>query len=388
MALDDGETVNDVAGEAWRLGRRPGLDGVRGFAVLLVLALHWWPATFPGGYLGVDLFFVLSGFLITRLLIEEAERTGRVDLRRFYLRRAARLMPALAVLLLVCAAVPSVWMVAAYGANWARIDGHLIGGPLEHTWSLAIEEQFYLLWPVCFLAVKRLQRPVLLLGGLVVLVMFHRVGTTDADWAVNGFDTRADGLLVGCAVAFTIPVLARWGGWTRLAVASVAALVGMTVAGFEAHRYGYTLVALLCVPLVLGGLTHPTFGVLRWMGRLSYSLYLWHYPVTWWLRGGDIRNTSAATTASAIAVSAVVAVVSWRFVEQPLQGAVHRRTDLERSVRSGDEGSVDGSLSGVPEPQGHGSAADVARHEGPADRRSDHDLGAADAPPRLDSLVP
>lgn len=309
------------AGTTNRLGYRPGLDGVRGFAVVLVLALHWWPTSFPGGFIGVDLFFVLSGFLITTLLIDENARTGTVSLKRFYERRARRLFPALSVLLAVCVTLPSAWM-ALYLANWARIDGHLIGGPLEHTWSLAIEEQFYLVWPLVFLALRRSSRAPLFVALAIVAVMFHRL-TVDPTWAVNGFDARADGLLIGCLAAYLRPALGEWRGWRLVALGSAGLLAWWTMIGIDPVRFGYTLVALACVPLLYAG-AQVTAGPLtsapmRRLGVLSYSLYLWHYPVTWWLRGGDMHNSSAATTALAVGLSAVVAVASWRFVEMPLR---------------------------------------------------------------------
>jgi peptidoglycan/LPS O-acetylase OafA/YrhL len=330
---------------AEKLGYRPGLDGVRGLAIVLVLVLHWWPASFPGGYIGVDLFFVLSGFLITRLLIEEADQRGGTDLRAFYTRRARRLMPALAALLAVCVTVPQAWMVAAYVANWARVGGHLVGGPLEHTWSLAIEEQFYLAWPMVFLMLRRFQWVELILSLLISVVLLHRLGVDNPDRAINGFDTRADGLLVGCLAAFAAPLLARRRVWVVVAAGSVALMSWWTVAGFEGHRWGYTLVALVCIPLVYAGCQVATVAPLRALGVLSYSLYLWHYPVTWWLRGGNIYNTSAETTALAIVLTAGTAFASYRLIELPLR---HRANVLrepgDRVGGARDEQAIAGSV--------------------------------------------
>lgn len=313
---------------AWRLGHRPTLDGLRGVAIALVLALHWWPADVPGGDTGVDLFFVLSGFLITRLLIEEHHRHGRIDVAAFYTRRARRLFPALAVLVAVGAASSGVLWVLLYAANVGRMNGALLGGPLEHTWSLAIEEQFYLVWPAAMVLLLRARRPALFIALGVVLVALHRV-QLDADWLrlTAGTDTRADALLLGALVAFTVGRLATY-RWAAPAAAVAPLLFLVVVQAPDLTRWGYTLVAGLWAIVLLWALQAPgswlAAGPLRTLGRLSYSLYLWHYPVTWALRDGNMHNTSAGTTAAAIVLSAAAAAVSYHLVECRFRQAVTR----------------------------------------------------------------
>lgn len=306
-----------------RLGHRPGLDGLRGVAILLVLGLHWWPAWFPGGNIGVDLFFVLSGFLITRLLIEEHDRTGRVDLRGFYLRRARRLAPALGVLLAVCATASGAIWTLLYVANWSRAAGGM-QGPLEHTWTLAIEEQFYVLWPLAFGLVARSRRPVVMLLAICAVVLAWRLLLLDGGAELirlrAGTDTRADALLIGCAAAFALPVLARirWAPFAALAaLAAVPVVLGFGQVGM--FGAGFTLVAVGAAVLVLWALDWNPPGWLRWFGRLSYSIYLWHYPITWALRGGDPHATAWDTTALAIALSLAAAVASYRLIERPFR---------------------------------------------------------------------
>jgi peptidoglycan/LPS O-acetylase OafA/YrhL len=169
-----------------RLGYVPALDGLRGLAVLLVLVAHF--VGILGGSLGVDLFFCLSGFLITTLLLEEFDHSGRVSLRTFYVRRARRLLPALVVLLVVCLAASTIeghrqFAVAAmtglYTGNivqafWQPVS--VAGSGLAHLWTLAEEEQFYLLWPVMLVAIAARRRPAVWIGGLIAILVAYRIG--------------------------------------------------------------------------------------------------------------------------------------------------------------------------------------------------------------------
>ncbi|HEX8557808.1 MAG TPA: acyltransferase [Pyrinomonadaceae bacterium] len=330
--------------------RIPELDGLRGVAVLLVMAHHATSGLPHGGFLGVDVFFTLSGFLITSLLLAEVERTGGVDFRAFYARRALRLFPALLALLVTFVIVYlafDLWtprdtfaaalVVLGYASNWARALGWGVDlGPLDHTWSLSIEEQFYLLWPALFVALHRLlRRPRLILSALALLVAalcVYRACLFSDDAVLrlyNGFDTHADGLLVGCAVAY-LPSAGlqprRVPAGLVAACAAGFALLVLTLKYTDAFYYrgGLTLVAL-GVGLVLVWLASEGGGALRaalrlpplsWVGRISYGLYLWHYFVF-----VSVPHLEGWRPGSRLALNAVLsfaaAALSFYLVERP-----------------------------------------------------------------------
>jgi peptidoglycan/LPS O-acetylase OafA/YrhL len=330
-----------------RLGHVPALDGVRGVAILLVLVSHIGWA--PGGLMGVDVFFALSGFLITTLLLEERFRTGSVDLRAFYIRRARRLLPALFPVLLFTAfayAELGEWhyllypvAVLFYVANFVRLAvGHPLPHGLGQMWSLAEEEQFYLLWPAVLLWLLRAKSPMRIARGLVgfaVAVMAWRA----ASWLFFGAqahtilspDTRSDALLLGCALA-----AGRFAGLRvrRAAnVVGVLALVGIAVLAIAVDRGGAVDTALiLALPVVsalstlmLAAALEPgtwvsrllTLWPLRMLGVVSYSVYLWHLAVF-----------SVVTSAPLMLPAAIlVGAGSYRWVERPFRrpsaGAQH-----------------------------------------------------------------
>jgi peptidoglycan/LPS O-acetylase OafA/YrhL len=289
-----------------RLGRQPALDGLRGIAILLVVLHHaaQWPS---GGFLGVDLFFVLSGFLITTLLLEESAVTGRISLRRFYARRALRLLPALAVMLagfiVVSVAVgDNPFIVLKRAALGVSYTANIAAAwwpdsqrpPLRHLWSLAMEEQFYLVWPVALLGITRFARTQLRLvlclaiAGLwletVVLVATDHVGNR----IYMGPDTRAIPLLVGCLLASVVAVAPL--RIPRL-TAALAILAALYLALFlhsdrpDALILGIPLFAVATAVLIAAGITIPRLeSALSWwplvqLGAISYALYLWH-PLT------------------------------------------------------------------------------------------------------------
>lgn len=321
----------------WRLGHRPGLDGLRGVAVLLVIAGHVEHRFTTGGAVGVTVFFVLSGFLITALLLGEKQTTGRVSLRGFYLRRARRLLPALGLFLVIIGAVQAVLgipartlvPVALYFGNWvAAAHGQV--GMMKHTWSLSVEEQFYFLWPLVLLAAFHWggRRAVAwaALAGVAVSVAARFALWDGGDGAVRvrfGSDTNAAGLLLGCALgAWMMAQPAERPNRPRVALAGVLALVALSVPSSMTH---YTLLAppvamLITVGLIWclaqtgsgGAFAHP---VLVGIGRRSYGWYLWHAPFI------ILASRTANTTASRLVgvVFAVgVAELSWRYLEQPV----------------------------------------------------------------------
>jgi peptidoglycan/LPS O-acetylase OafA/YrhL len=327
--------------ERWRLGYRPALDGIRGIAILLVLLSHAKLGPFSGGGLtGVTLFFVLSGYLITSLLLREHERDGRISLRAFYLRRARRLLPALAALvvvvtivaLLVGAGRDALTDAAAaifYVGNWATIpDGGLGLGALSHTWSLAVEEHFYLLWPLAMIVMlPRLSRrgmlSMLAIGIVASVAMrFWLVaGDASAQRVAFGSDTRAEALLVGCAIAL-LPAVPR----SRLApVVPVLPLLALAVAGVM-MRYtpngltiGLSMVAVasaFAVVSVADGRGWLGWRPLAYLGRISYGVYLWHYPLMFGL-AVHFGWEGTAWGVAMVVVSIGVAAASYRWIESP-----------------------------------------------------------------------
>lgn len=347
------------------LGYRPALDGLRGISVLAVMGYH--VGLIHGGYLGVDAFFVLSGYLITALLVEEQRRTGAIHLTKFYARRALRLLPALVTLLaviLVAAAVlgfffragatPSALLATAgvmslitlfYMANWAMILGKSMW-ILGHTWSLSIEEQFYLLWPLTLMSLLRFVRSraailAWVLGGATASVAIRNVllaGGASVPRVFLGFDTRCDALLIGCGLG----LVAAW-GWlpvsrrarAALAAAGAAAAVLLSAAACTASwqsvfmlRIGGLLVAV-AVALLIAAVTASPSGVLaailsvqplRSTGRISYGLYLWHFPIVYFcgaLRYGD-GVSDPARAAFAFALTFAVSGLSFWLVERPM----------------------------------------------------------------------
>ena len=353
------------------MGYRPALDGIRAIALLAVLLYHFEVPSLPGGFLGVDVFFVVSGYLITSLLLEEWGRDGRIDRRQFWLRRGRRLLPALGVLLVVVCAWAVLFVpdaldelrgdaVAAvfYVTNWRFIvDGQsyfeALGRPplLQHLWSLAVEEQWYLVWPLVLAfalrraggAARRLVVPVLVAAGgsaLWMAVLYDPTG--DSSRVYFGTDTHASGLLIGAAAALC------WSPWRwpdtahrarpELDVLGGVALVGLVVAmlrwGSDSttlYRGGFVVVALLAIAVVAiavhpgarwltAGLSIP---LLVWIGRRSYGLYLWHWPVVVVFRQRDLGWSWGATVALWTVLTVGLAELSYRVIETPIRsGAI------------------------------------------------------------------
>jgi peptidoglycan/LPS O-acetylase OafA/YrhL len=346
--------------ETWKLGHRPQLDGVRGIAILLVLVLHWDPFLLPGGRCGVDLFLVLSGFLITSLLVQEFAGSGTIRLRSFWWRRIRRLFPAyVAMLALVWLFVTirheghtgSILWTLGYVANYA--PANRLMPELTHTWSLSLEEQFYLVWPpILLLLLRTCKRSIItgLVAFTAALVWLHRLGAQHVAYLHPGAtEIRCDGLLFGVLVAFAFSWWGaeHWRAWRYLGVLSLLALVRYVILGADIRYHGGTIVAAAGASLVGVAMTSPTaarilsFGPLRWFGLRAYSLYLWHFPILVALRGRHITSIHAGTSLLAVPLTLLAAEVSYRLVESRFR--IHARAIPAPTppARSGSEPAVD-----------------------------------------------
>jgi peptidoglycan/LPS O-acetylase OafA/YrhL len=369
-------TDGAAAASAPRLHHEPALDGLRGIAVAAVVIFHL--DRLEGGFLGVDLFFVLSGFLITSLLLAEHRRQGTITLGRFWERRARRLLPALFLMLIgvgvLLATLASDYervrargdalATLGYVANWHRMvsqvgywDIFSKPSPLDHTWSLAIEEQFYVLWPllaalVLGLGARKLAGPVTgaLAGprvrrlGLVALagagVSFALLALTwvvaDTNRAYYATDTRIGPTLLGAALAAYVSGRPRRTGppTRRVELAAVAALGWMAVCataidgqGFSYYRGGllsFSICAAFVIFVFTGGPLGPVgravaWRPLRWLGTVSYGIYLWHWPVIVFLNDDRAHLGGWPLDGLRVAVTLAVAAVSFRYVERPIR---------------------------------------------------------------------
>lgn len=333
--------------EPWRLGYRPALDGLRGVAIALVILGH---ARIPGlqapSTVGVTLFFVLSGFLITSLLLEERERTGRIDIVAFYKRRARRLLPALFAFLAVMAVLlaargedvlGTILPPLLYYANWVYVFGGAL--PLVgHTWSLSVEEQFYIAWPallIGLLAISRYRGIAigLLLATVAISVWRLILWEPEAIQRIaRATDTRADALLIGCAVAFLFAMRPRsvpgWG------VVAATALLGAAMA-FEAaivrYAIGLSLTAFAGAVLVAvaasRGVRVLEWRPLVWLGSISYGLYLWQTPAIGIARRAI--DPEPLGVLLGITAAVILATLSRRFIELPFLRRQHGRAAPE-----------------------------------------------------------
>jgi len=339
----------------------PGLDGLRGAAVAGVLLFHSGGAL-RGGYLGVDLFFVLSGYLITTILLDERRTRGAIDFSAFWVRRARRLLPAL--LSLMPAIALYAWKFAeknelasirgdalatlAYVANWRAIFVHrsywelfAAPSPLEHTWSLAIEEQFYVVWPAIVALVlfvgKGRARALLAVCALLSIAscaaMLFLYGGDDTTRVYLGTDTRGVAILAGAALASFVSGRAfspsRW-----LDALGVAALVGLGVAWARLdgedpflYRGGFWLTEIAGATLVACCVFRPAGAIarifslrpLRALGTISYGVYLWHWPLYVFLSEERLHLRGVLLFAIRIAATLAISIVSHRFLERPIR---------------------------------------------------------------------
>jgi peptidoglycan/LPS O-acetylase OafA/YrhL len=358
----------------------PALDGLRAVAVVAVIAYHAELSWAPGGFLGVELFFVVSGFLITSLLLAEVEARGYVDLRDFWMRRARRLLPALFVLLAVVSVAgrflapenvgstrSGLLSAVTYVTNWHLIFTDVsyfeaIGRPplLQHLWSLAVEEQYYLLWPLAVAGLVAVggRRAVSLAcaAGVVAstALMWAIVDPNSPSRVYYGTDTRAAGILLGALFATTMVAVERPRPGPRLALAIEAAGVVAfgavvwlmaTTSEFDTSLYrgGFLKFAALTT-VVIAATSVPgsmlawllSFRGLRWIGVRSYSLYLWHWPVFQVTRPDiDVPLDGLALLALRLGITVVLADLSYRLVEEPIRRGTFQLRLAERLRFSG-----------------------------------------------------
>ena len=385
----------------------PGLDGLRALAVLAVIVYHANSAWLPGGFLGVEVFFVISGYLITLLLVAEEERAGAISLRDFWARRARRLLPALftmMVLLIMWTSIRErdslgalrgdVVAGALYGSNWFQVwvgAGYTAVNdfaPLRHLWSLAVEEQFYVLWPVIMLVILRLGRDRLprvamwflgiatAIAGLVALLMpTGRIGescasTPNAYWTIGerciskidllylSTPTRATGLLLGAALAIVWrPYALLRGPMKRKGpMMDPVAIIGLILLGFLIYKVhivhligedglhadpwlfrGGLFLTGIATLMVISAVAHQkaftgrVLGnvVFRTIGERSYGLYLYHWPVFQALRHETGIALKPHEFIAAMLVTVVITEISYRYVELPI-----RERRLKESIRA------------------------------------------------------
>lgn len=349
-----------------------GLDGIRAIAVIMVLSYHLKLALFKSGFLGVTVFFVLSGYLITGILISEVEEEGTIDLKNFWLRRIRRLVPAVmsmaVVIIFVSAVVNRIiftkgckdFLASVLGFNnWWQIFNKVsyfeaagVPSPFTHCWSLAIETQFYLIYPLILLGIYKLaksrgegraKRGLLFAGVTLLLALISVIlmivlfdPQQDASRVYYGTDTRAFSLLFGALLAILWEyrmVPRRLSASVNMVLGSVsfAALLVMTIAINGSSNFWYrggqfvgTILTVLMVYAVSGRktwlsrfLSNP---VLKWIGDRSYSIYLWHYPIILLISKGI--KASWWITLIEIVLSVVMAELSYRFIETPIRHGI------------------------------------------------------------------
>ena len=336
------------------LQQDPALDAIRGIAVILVFLFHAGVQGFSGAFIGVDVFFVLSGFLITLLLLQEYQAKGSICIRKFYMRRVLRLMPGLVVMLIVFLAfvylrfddqavrqrqTRDALLALLYVANWVRAFDINPINMLGQTWSLASEEQFYLLWPL-------LMRLLLPLSSLVRSITIASLFLLSWGWRLvllsegaswnrlyNGLDCRVDMLLAGCLLAslWHAGYLDFWGRSRLLSMLSVAgAALGLAIMSTSVdwqkpplYIWQYALVALATSIVILeivaspGGLFTRILNRrwLVWPGKVSYGIYLWHFPVIALLGCMGLNLIQLALSAASLTL--LFAALSWYGVERP-----------------------------------------------------------------------
>ncbi len=355
-------TINSVNQSVSARPHLPGLDGLRALAVIGVLAFH--DNRLSGGFLGVDLFFAVSGFLITTLLIDELQRTNTIDLIGFWGRRLRRLLPAVMVLLVVVViffrlfADTGQWIIARndapwaqfYIANWHQIssgagywDAFAAPSAFEHLWSLAIEEQFYLVWPILVIVAWRIGRArglaaltsIGIVASFVAMLTIYDGG--DPTRVYMGTDTRAFSLLCGAFVALPAirhAIAAGMQKFREIARGLTAALIAaigimwFTVDGqsewlFRGGLFAHSIASALIAVLIASSSSRLSAAFswqpLAYIGKLSYALYLWHWPVFIFCTSERLDVDGLVLTAVRLAITFALSIASYFLIEQPIR---------------------------------------------------------------------
>ena len=337
----------------------PFIDGLRALAILPVVMFHAWPGLLPGGFIGVDVFFVISGFLITRLIVGELA-DGRFSLTRFLLRRARRLLPAAVFCFAVTSLIAALWLtpdaLVNYGRSlmaaclmYANIYFYQTAGyfsapslekPLLHVWSLAVEDQFYLVWPlVLFAFLPRLPSRFAVIGAMALGIASFIIATVAVrlkpDFAFYLLPARAFELMAGAALALCAETVIRWLNIARPIVLEVLGGLGLLAIGASTFVFSQLTpfagpnavpVTLGTVAVIASGLGRPTLTsrLLEWplfigIGLISYSLYLWHWPLLALLSYRLERPLQPLEAGLVVALAFGHAMLSWRFIEQPFR---------------------------------------------------------------------
>lgn len=350
-----------------------GLDGLRAIAVLAVLVYHFTPSRLPGGFVGVDLFFVLSGFLITNLLLRDINQTGTIDLKRFYIRRVRRLIPASVSVVLVVVIVTSLTgdpfqvhrltkdaLASILNlANWNFVYSQesymsqFLGvepSPLRHTWSLAVEEQFYLIWPILIAGVAKLRRRSsakksvratllwLILTGIFLstVTTFFLFGREDnLNRLYFGTDVRAQQILVGALLAVLLPIVKDAINRRLLEIFTLFVSLPIFVFLFlQAHpdsswlyQGGFLGLSLATLPIILVCVDEEklllgrilSFSPLVKIGRISYGLYLWHWPIFLWVDQSSTNLDGAKLLVARYAATFAVSLASYFIFEKRIR---------------------------------------------------------------------
>ncbi|MBC1473180.1 acyltransferase family protein [Listeria grandensis] len=345
----------------------PSIDGLRALAVIAVIAYHLSFGWASGGFLGVDIFFVLSGYLITNILLTEWEKNERINLKKFWIGRFRRLIPAVYLMIVVVVVFAVIFnrpLLATlrgdatasflYMSNWwfifhnvSYFDSFGMASPLKNLWSLAIEEQFYIIWPLfLFGALKFIKKPAIILRIIVIAAIISAIVMAilyspdgDPSRVYYGTDTRAFGLLLGGALAFVWP-------FTRLSpnipmagkiTVNLAGTISVAIFAFCVatvneydsflYRGGMFLIAINAI-VMIATIAHPasylsklfSFKPLRWIGVRSYGIYLWHYPIiTLTTPITEVGTPSLGRAALQVAATLIIAELSYRYVETPIR---------------------------------------------------------------------